>query len=44
MDLNLGDTRLIIAECHAQGLLRNQAAYVLATTFRCFQRLPVVTI
>jgi hypothetical protein len=33
MDLNLGDTRAIIAECKRQGLLRNQAAYVLATAF-----------
>ena len=31
VDLNLGDTRLIIAEAKAQGLLRNQLAYVLAT-------------
>jgi hypothetical protein len=33
MDLDLGDTRAIIAECRKQGLLRNQAAYVLATAF-----------
>lgn len=33
MDLNLGDTRLIIEECKRQGLLRNQAAYVLATAY-----------
>lgn len=31
MNLNLGDTKLIIEECKKQGLLRNQAAYVLAT-------------
>jgi hypothetical protein len=31
MDLNLGDTRLIVAECKKHGLLRNQAAYCLAT-------------
>lgn len=30
-DLNKGDTRLIIAECAAQNLLRNECAYVLAT-------------
>ena len=30
-DLNHGDTRLILSECQRQGLLRNQAAYVLAT-------------
>lgn len=33
MNLNLGDTRAIIAECQKQGLLRNQAAYVLATAY-----------
>lgn len=32
-DLNLGDTRLILNECEKHGLLRNQAAYVLATAF-----------
>lgn len=32
MNLDKGDTQLIIAECMRQGLLRNQAAYVLATT------------
>ncbi|WP_217356903.1 glycoside hydrolase family 19 protein [Ruegeria sp. HKCCA4812] len=32
MDLDRGDTRLIIDECAKEGLLRNQAAYVLATT------------
>lgn len=31
MNLDLGDTRLIIAKCKEHGLLRNQAAYVLAT-------------
>jgi len=31
MDLNLGDTQLIIAECERRGVLRNQAAYILAT-------------
>ncbi|PWJ88344.1 chitinase class I [Mesorhizobium loti] len=33
MDLSLGCTRLLIDESKAQGLLRNQCAYVLATTF-----------
>lgn len=33
MNLNLGDTRLIIDTCKAAGLLRNQAAYVLATAY-----------
>lgn len=33
MDLNLGDTRLIIDACKNAGLLRNQTAYVLATAF-----------
>jgi len=32
-NLNLGDTRLIIDTCKAAGLLRNQAAYVLATAY-----------
>lgn len=32
-NLNLGDTRLIIDACKQAGLLRNQAAYVLATAF-----------
>lgn len=32
-NLNLGDTRLIIDTCKQAGLLRNQAAYVLATAF-----------
>lgn len=31
MNMNQGDTQLIVAECMTQGLLRNQAAYVLAT-------------
>ncbi len=33
MDLSLGDTRLIIDTCKIHGLLRNQTAYVLATSF-----------
>lgn len=33
VNLDLGYTRMIIAECEAQGLFRNQAAYVLATAF-----------
>lgn len=33
MDLKLGDTRLIIDACKERGLLRNQAAYVLATAY-----------
>lgn len=33
MNLNLGDTELIIAEAKKQGLLRNQLAYVLATAY-----------
>jgi hypothetical protein len=32
-NLNLGDTRLIIDTCKSAGLLRNQAAYVLATAY-----------
>lgn len=32
-DIDLGDTRLIIATCVRHGLLRNQAAYVLATAY-----------
>lgn len=32
IDLNKGDTRLIIDECKSRGVLRNQCAYVLATT------------
>lgn len=31
MDLDLGDTRLIIAEARKRGVLRNQLAYMLAT-------------
>lgn len=33
MDLSLGDSRLIIDACAKEGLLRNQAAYVLATSY-----------
>lgn len=33
MNLELGDTSLIIAECRKEGLLRNQTAYVLATAY-----------
>lgn len=33
MNLNIGDTRLIIRTCVSYGLLRNQAAYVLATIY-----------
>lgn len=33
VNLSLGDTQLILAECKKTGLLRNQAAYVLATAF-----------
>ena len=33
MNLKLGDTRRIISACLKHGLLRNQAAYVLATAF-----------
>ena len=33
MDMDLGDTRLILETCRTQGLLRNQTAYVLATAF-----------
>lgn len=32
-NMNLGDTRLIIAECQKHGLLRNQTAYVLSTAY-----------
>jgi len=32
-DLNLGDSQLILKECKLAGLLRNQAAYVMATAF-----------
>ena len=33
IDMNLGDTGLIVATCGQQGLLRNQAAYTLATAY-----------
>ena len=33
IDMDLGDTRLILSACMQQGLLRNQAAYVLATAY-----------
>lgn len=33
MDLKLGFTQMLIDECRAQKLLRNQCAYVLATAF-----------
>jgi hypothetical protein len=33
MNLDIGDTRLIIDTCKRHGLLRNQAAYVLSTAF-----------
>lgn len=33
MNLNLGDTRLIIEACKEYGCLRNQAAYLLATAY-----------
>lgn len=33
MDLTTGDTRLIVDACKKEGLLRNQAAYCLATTW-----------
>lgn len=33
MNLELGCTRMLIDECKRQGLLRNQAAYVLGTAF-----------
>jgi hypothetical protein len=33
MNLELGDTRLIIDECKSYGCLRNQAAYILATAY-----------
>jgi putative chitinase len=32
-DLNLGDSQLILKECKLAGLLRNQAAYVMATAW-----------
>lgn len=33
VNLELGHTRLILDKCHKHGLLRNQAAYVLATAY-----------
>jgi putative chitinase len=33
MNLDIGDTRLIIDECKAYGCFRNQAAYILATAY-----------
>jgi hypothetical protein len=33
VNLDLGDTRLIVAACKDAGLLRNQVAYVLATAY-----------
>lgn len=33
VNMRLGDTQLILAECQRHGLLRNQTAYVLATAF-----------
>lgn len=33
MNLNLGDTQLIISEAKARGALRNQLAYILATAY-----------
>ena len=33
VDMNLGETSLIVQECQKRGLLRNQAAYVLATAY-----------
>jgi len=33
VDLNLGDTQLILSYCQTKGLLRNQTAYVLATGY-----------
>lgn len=33
MDMNLGDTQLILATCQQAGVLRNQTAYLLATTY-----------
>ena len=32
-DLNLGDSQLILKECKLAGLLRNQAAYIMATAW-----------
>ena len=33
MDMTIGDTQAIVAECRKYGLLRNQCAYVLATAY-----------
>lgn len=33
IDLNLGDTQLILNECKSKNILRNQAAYILATAY-----------
>lgn len=33
MDMNLGDTQLILHECRTRGLLRNQAACILGNTY-----------
>lgn len=33
MDLNIGDTQLILDYCGRKGLLRNQVAYILGTSF-----------
>ncbi len=33
VNTTLGDTQLILTQCQRQGLLRNQAAYVLATAW-----------
>lgn len=33
VDMTLGETALILSECQKRGLLRNQAAYVLATAY-----------
>lgn len=33
MNLNLGDTKLIISEAEKRGVLRNQLAYILATAY-----------
>lgn len=33
MDMGLGDTQLILKECKAKNILRNQAAYILATAY-----------
>jgi hypothetical protein len=38
MNLVLGDTRLILDACRKHGLLRNQAAYVLARLMRSADR------